>query len=128
MLLAVSFLTLCLSSIVSSQPFLSQAANSALQGMLYPRESESREVKDLSGLWNFRADMSPSRNQGFNEQWFTKPLSQVCNVLFFKTKRFGEQESVKHPEIISFQFIMLMRLQLQLEKFKYWRSNEVHQV
>ena len=50
---------------------------SSLPGMLYPRESESREVKDLSGIWNFRADTSRDRHAGFEEKWFSKPLSQV---------------------------------------------------
>ena len=46
-------------------------------GMLYPRESESREVKDLSGIWNFRADGSDLREEGFRERWFRKSLSKV---------------------------------------------------
>lgn len=45
--------------------------------MLYPRESLSREIKDLNGLWNFRADVSPSRNEGFVEKWFEAPLAKV---------------------------------------------------
>lgn len=48
-----------------------------LPGMLFPRESESREVKDFCGFWNFRADMSANRNTGFEQNWFAKPLSQV---------------------------------------------------
>lgn len=48
-----------------------------LPGMLFPRDSESREVKDLSGFWNFRADMSANRNAGFEQSWFAKPLWQV---------------------------------------------------
>ena len=50
-------------------------------GLLYPRESESRDVRSLDGLWNFRADFSPDRNAGFEEQWYQSPLSQVCAVL-----------------------------------------------
>ena len=46
-------------------------------GLLYPRESESRDVKLLDGLWNFRADYSPNRRAGFEEQWYKSPLSQV---------------------------------------------------
>lgn len=44
-------------------------------GILYPRESETREVKSLDGIWRFR----PSNNtaQGFKEKWFTERLSQV---------------------------------------------------
>ena len=47
-------------------------------GLLYPRESESRDVRDLNGLWNFRADYSPNRRAGFEEEWYKSPLSQVC--------------------------------------------------
>ncbi|CAJ1064415.1 beta-glucuronidase [Xyrichtys novacula] len=50
-------------------------------GMLYPRESSSREVKELSGLWDFRADKSPSRNQGFNEAWYKRRLSETGPVI-----------------------------------------------
>ncbi|XP_058020476.1 beta-glucuronidase isoform X3 [Ahaetulla prasina] len=48
-------------------------------GMLYPRESSSRELKDLSGLWSFRADWSEQRNAGFVEQWYSRPLRQWVN-------------------------------------------------
>ena len=54
-----------------------QTSNAKLPGMLFPRDSESREVKDLSGFWDFRADMSISRNAGFEQSWFAKPLWQV---------------------------------------------------
>lgn len=49
----------------------------ALPGMLFPKDSERREVKDLSGMWDFRADMSVNRNGGFENMWFAKPLWQV---------------------------------------------------
>ena len=38
-------------------------------GLLYPRESECRDVRLLDGLWNFRADYSPDRRAGFVEEW-----------------------------------------------------------
>ena len=47
------------------------------RGLLYPKESVSREVKELNGLWHFRADYSPSRDAGFVEQWYKQPLSKV---------------------------------------------------
>lgn len=46
-------------------------------GMLFPRESSSREVKELNGLWTFRADMSPNRNQGFDRAWYKSRLAEV---------------------------------------------------
>ncbi|XP_002722331.2 beta-glucuronidase isoform X2 [Oryctolagus cuniculus] len=49
----------------------------ALQGgMLYPRESPSRERKELDGLWSFRADFSSGRHQGFEQQWYRRPLRE----------------------------------------------------
>lgn len=45
-----------------------------LRGMLYPRESETRQVKSLDGMWDFRADIS---SIGFDEMWYSLPLAQV---------------------------------------------------
>ena len=39
--------------------------------MLYPQESESREIKDLSGIWSFKADRE---GRGIAEQWYASPL------------------------------------------------------
>ena len=47
------------------------------RGLLYPRESESREVKVLDGVWYFRADFSSGRDAGFTEKWYSKPLVMV---------------------------------------------------
>lgn len=50
----------------------------ALQGgMLFPRESPSRELRALDGLWRFRADLSANRLQGFEQQWYRRPLREV---------------------------------------------------
>lgn len=65
--LLVVFSYLCLNLEVSAE----------IQGMLRVKDSETREVKDLCGLWNFRADMSNDRKAGFRESWFSKPLSKV---------------------------------------------------
>ncbi|MFT3784187.1 MAG: beta-glucuronidase [Nibricoccus sp.] len=45
--------------------------------MLYPQESESREVKDLSGIWTFRVDKT---NRGHAEQWFERPLTETIEM------------------------------------------------
>ncbi|XP_027717700.1 beta-glucuronidase isoform X1 [Vombatus ursinus] len=50
-------------------------------GMLYPQETPSRERKDLNGLWDFRADFSEDRNQGFRERWYQRPLRESGPVL-----------------------------------------------
>lgn len=46
-------------------------------GMLYPRDTPSRERKELGGLWSFRADYSPGRDAGFVQRWYRQPLRQV---------------------------------------------------
>nr|XP_046265968.1 beta-glucuronidase [Scatophagus argus] len=50
-------------------------------GMLFPRESSSREVKELNGLWDFRADKSPNRNQGFEKAWYKGRLVETGPVI-----------------------------------------------
>ncbi|XP_060769439.1 beta-glucuronidase [Neoarius graeffei] len=50
-------------------------------GTLFPQESVSREVKELNGLWTFRADFSPNRNQGFEQFWFKRPLAESGPVI-----------------------------------------------
>lgn len=58
-------------------PLLWGCGLSLLQGgMLYPRESRSRERKELDGLWSFRADFSDNRRQGFEQQWYRAPLRE----------------------------------------------------
>lgn len=42
--------------------------------ILFPRESETRSIKDLSGKWRFQIDVSPSRQQSFEEKWWTDNL------------------------------------------------------
>nr|XP_006641056.1 PREDICTED: beta-glucuronidase [Lepisosteus oculatus] len=49
-------------------------------GMLFPKESPSREVKEVNGVWKFRADFSDSRNAGFEEQWFKRRLEETGPV------------------------------------------------
>uniref|UniRef100_UPI0040388414 beta-glucuronidase isoform X2 n=1 Tax=Callospermophilus lateralis TaxID=76772 RepID=UPI0040388414 len=57
-------------------PLLWGCALALRGGMLYPRESPSRERKDLDGLWSFRADLSDGRRLGFEQQWYRRPLRE----------------------------------------------------
>ncbi|XP_078451393.1 beta-glucuronidase [Lampetra planeri] len=50
-------------------------------GVLYPRESRSRELKELGGFWAFRADDSPGRDEGFTRGWAEKGLVETGPVL-----------------------------------------------
>ncbi|XP_071946567.1 beta-glucuronidase-like [Antedon mediterranea] len=49
--------------------------------MLYTKETESREVKELGGLWKFRADNSDGSKLGFEESWHIRPLSETGEVI-----------------------------------------------
>lgn len=46
----------------------------ALFNMLYPQENETREVKDLSGIWQFKID---AEGAGRRETWFARPLVET---------------------------------------------------
>jgi len=46
-------------------------------GILYPRESESREVKSLDGIWHFRTADIEDQELGFKRKWFQHPLQHV---------------------------------------------------
>ncbi|XP_017885419.1 beta-glucuronidase isoform X2 [Ceratina calcarata] len=54
---------------------------SPLPGMLYPRESESREVKSLDGMWDFIISPSDDTLLGYKQAWFANELSKVGNVM-----------------------------------------------
>lgn len=42
--------------------------------MLYPKDTCTREVKDLSGVWQFRADL---QNVGLQEKWYEQPITNT---------------------------------------------------
>lgn len=56
-------------------------AQSKLPGMLYPRDSESRTLRKLDGMWNFRIDDSPARNESFVNKWFMNWLDKTGDVI-----------------------------------------------
>lgn len=47
------------------------------EGLLYPRESETREVKSLDGIWNFVKSNETSPTEGIREKWYQNDLSKV---------------------------------------------------
>ncbi|KAH0956056.1 hypothetical protein HN011_010898 [Eciton burchellii] len=52
-----------------------------LPGMLYPRESESREVKSLDGLWDFLVSPEGDALKGYRETWFADDLLKVNEII-----------------------------------------------
>lgn len=47
---------------------------------LYPRESETRQVKSLDGLWSFKLSPPDDQMIGFRDKWYTKKL-QDCILM-----------------------------------------------
>lgn len=52
-------------------------------GLLYPRESETREVKSLDGIWNFVRSNATAPTAGIREKWYADDLSKVRFSLKF---------------------------------------------
>ncbi|XP_011312039.1 beta-glucuronidase [Fopius arisanus] len=52
-----------------------------LPGMLYPRESESREVRSLDGLWDFAVSPPGDSAKGIRDQWYQDNLSRSIPVM-----------------------------------------------
>ncbi|XP_037821334.1 beta-glucuronidase isoform X1 [Lucilia sericata] len=50
-------------------------------GMLYPRESETREVRSLDGIWNFVKSDVTNPTQGIRDKWYTDDLSRVQETI-----------------------------------------------
>lgn len=48
----------------------------ASEGLLYPKESETRNVKSLDGIWDFRLS-APSDSIGYIEQWYRNGLKET---------------------------------------------------
>lgn len=50
--------------------------------LLYPHESETREIKTLDGIWNFIKLNQTTPNQGILDKWYLNDLSKVSCVFF----------------------------------------------
>ncbi|KAH8233584.1 hypothetical protein KR026_010029 [Drosophila bipectinata] len=51
------------------------------RGMLYPRESETREVRSLDGIWNFVRSDPANPTQGIRDKWFENDLSKIKSTI-----------------------------------------------
>ncbi|XP_012224049.1 beta-glucuronidase isoform X2 [Linepithema humile] len=58
-----------------------EAFPAPLPGLLYPRESESREVKSLDGLWDFVVSPEADARKGYKERWFINDLSKAGEII-----------------------------------------------
>lgn len=48
-----------------------------MEGMLFPRQSETREVMSLDGFWNFVPSPDNDLLLGHRETWFKRELKYV---------------------------------------------------
>jgi hypothetical protein len=51
--------------------------DTSLSGILYPRESESREVVSLDGIWKFVMSPTEDQEKGFRNRWFSTTFENV---------------------------------------------------
>lgn len=59
---------------------LISAQESKTDGLLYPRESETREILSLDGMWNFVKSNPFNVTEGLLEEWFASDLRESVNV------------------------------------------------
>ncbi|KAJ8681399.1 hypothetical protein QAD02_017186 [Eretmocerus hayati] len=59
----------------------SDTSPGSLPGLLYPRESESREIKSLDGFWDFAVPPSHDVLKGHREEWYASGLSKTAKVM-----------------------------------------------
>lgn len=51
------------------------------EGLLYPRESETREVSSLDGIWKFAKSDTNKPSEGLRDKWFLKELHESTSVI-----------------------------------------------
>jgi beta-glucuronidase len=50
-------------------------------GLLYPRDSETREVRSLDGMWLFAKSDVNKPSEGLRDKWFLKDLRESTAVI-----------------------------------------------
>ena len=67
---------------------------------LYPKESETREVKLLNGIWNFRViPVEEDQKIGFTQKWYSQPLERVSHKFFNQIKHTKENTiAIQHKD------------------------------
>lgn len=63
---------------------LTTTKDSHTTALLYPRESETREIKSLDGIWNFVKTNQTTPNEGTLAKWYLNDLSKVFFCFFFQ--------------------------------------------
>lgn len=60
--------------------FLLSSQSFSTDGLLYPQDSETREVLSLDGLWDFAKSDPFNATQGLQEAWFAKNLDESVAI------------------------------------------------
>lgn len=60
----------------------------SLSGILYPRESESREVVSLDGIWKFLTSPTEDQENGFRNKWYSTHFEKVSEDDLFTNCRY----------------------------------------
>lgn len=76
-ILAVSILLTIMILTLFALGLLCQQITTIEGGILYPKDSESREVQKLDGIWNFRLTPFKDSSKGYKEKWYKKDLRDV---------------------------------------------------
>lgn len=50
-------------------------------GLMYPRESETRVVRSLDGIWNFGMSPTDNSSEGLIEEWYLRNLRESTEVI-----------------------------------------------
>lgn len=56
---------------------LATLAACSVENVLYPVESESRELRTLHGIWNFKISPQSDQMIGFDQKWYTQRFETV---------------------------------------------------
>lgn len=51
------------------------------EGLLYPTESETRDVRSLDGVWKFLKSDQFDKDEGIRDKWFKKDLREVADTI-----------------------------------------------
>lgn len=74
------------------------------EGLLYPRESETREVKTLDGIWNFLKSNETAPTEGIRDKWYLNDLSKVSqfDILSISVRN--------HEHCVQFEFFYCIEM------------------
>lgn len=61
-------------------------------GYLYPYETESREIRSLDGLWDFKICPEDKVDLGFTDSWYSKNFEEVISIYHLSNLNFSHSQ------------------------------------